>query len=243
MAANRTTRYAGPVSELTVLAALGADILRRARAHLPGVVVAYDPTTGRARVTVGLQGTTAQGVPDKPLEVPDAPVLWPRFGGCCVMGSLVPGDTVLLAIADRAIDRWLLAGGVVPLESDRMHEITDAVVLPGLMPDSRPPPAGAAAALTIGREDGTATLAITSTGPGVIQATATTIQLGSAGAAEAVIQGTSLAADLAVIDGILGLVPPAVDPASAAMANACAVAIQAMIAAIQARLSTTVLVD
>lgn len=165
-------------TDIDVEEARTQSILRRARAHLPGQVVSYNPATARAVIDLGLVGKTAQGVADVPVRIPDAPVVWPRFGGCTVIGRLNPGDEVLCAIADRSIDRWLVSGGPVLLESDRMHELTDAVAIPGLCSGRTPRP-DASVDMLVGREDGTATIRLRIDGAGVVTIEAPTINLGA----------------------------------------------------------------
>ena len=224
-----------------LLERFAADVLRRARAHLPAVITAYNPLTGRARATIGLVGQSSNGQVDVPIPLVDAPVVWPRFGGFSLVGPLNPGDTCLACIADRSLDRWLLAGGVVPLESDRMHEITDAVLIPGLVPLTLPPPALGAAGLYLGQDAGTAYLSIVGT---IATLTGTPVRLGGPAAAQAAVLGTTLAAALAPIVATLTAVPPATDPVTVLVAaNANKAAILAVCAAIQAALSTTVFVQ
>lgn len=168
-------------SEIDKLEALAADVLRRCNVCKPGVVESYiavGPGAGLARIAVGWLGQTPFGTPDKPLILPSVPVVWQRGAGVGFVGSLVPGDTVLVVIADRSIDEWSIAGGVVPLASDRMHHVFDAIAIPGLYPTARPPSPAAATAAQIGREDGTCTVAIPYAGPGAFMVTADTIALG-----------------------------------------------------------------
>lgn len=225
------------------LDAMAADVLRRARAHLPGEIVSYNPATGRASCVVGLVGQTAAGQTQAPIPLPDVPVVWPRFGGYSLVGMLYPGDGVLLAIADRAIDRWLLAGGVVPLESDRMHELTDAIAIPGLAPLTRPPPAAGAAGLYLGSPTLATYLAMV--GP-TATLEAAVVQLGAL-AAEPAVLGTTHAAALTAFLGALSAAATAWAglPGAPAVTFAAAVvtACTTYSAAVAATLSAKVLVE
>lgn len=229
------------VVDPVLLDRLASDILRRARAHLPAVITSYSSATGRARATIGLVGQQATGQVDTPIPLVDAPVVWPRFGGFSLVGPLQPGNTCLACIADRSIDRWLLAGGNVPLESDRMHEITDAVLIPGLVPLTLPPPALGAAGLYLGQDAGTAYLQIV--GPAV-NVVGETVRLGGPTAAQAAMLGTQLVAALIPIASAVNAIPPAADLAtSVAAINSTLEALGGVIAALQDAVSTTVFVE
>lgn len=175
----------GDPTEMDKMEAFGRYLRGRVRTWLPGVVQAYNPATGRARIAIGLlggspTGLAASGVIDTPTVIPEVPVVWSRGAGMGDFGNLVPGDTGMLCFASRAIDLWLIAGGFVPLESDRMHELIDAAFIPGVAPLSAPPPAAAALGRLWGREDGTCTITANAEGPGVMQLEAATIRLGQA---------------------------------------------------------------
>jgi hypothetical protein len=177
-------------TELDKVKALERAILARARTWLPGEVVSYDSATGRAYVRVGLTGQTPTPVGtlvDPPTILPNVHVAWLRGGGSGVSGTLLPNDPGILLFSHRGIDPWLVAGGTVPLTSDRSHELIDAAFVPGLGPLVRPPPIAAAAAMQVGREDGTNTLALTHAGAAAVATlTSDAVLLGSAAAVSAV---------------------------------------------------------
>jgi hypothetical protein len=206
-------------TDVDVEEARALSILRRARAIGVGTILTYDSATNRARVTVGWMGMTALGVPDLPLVLPAVTMLHTRGGGSGVFVKPAVGDEVTLLIADRALDRFLIAGGPVALESDRMHDYSDALgIACGPSPSSKPLPAAAATATLIGREDGTATLALTHA-PGPPVATlegASGIRLGQA-ATHPLALGDNLVAALTTFATAAAA---AIDPAVASAASA-----------------------
>lgn len=209
-------------TEVDVLDLALADLQSRIRTLLPGLVVAYNPATGRAQVSLAQLSKTTGGQLAKPLVLPSVPVGWMRFAGMTICGTLLPGDEVMLAVLDRAIDRWLVSGGVVPLESGRMHELHDAIALPMLASAKVPRPAGAAAALTIGREDGTATISLTyGPAPGVVTVEAPSIRLGATavGATAALVRQPAITALIAFANA-LGAAVPLAAPACTALVTA-----------------------
>lgn len=44
------------------------------------------------------------------------------------------GDTVMIVMADRSLDRWLSQGGEVTPDDRRQHDLSDAIAVPGLVP-------------------------------------------------------------------------------------------------------------
>jgi hypothetical protein len=152
----------GDPTDLDVADAQTQHAVRRVRTSYPGVVVAYFPTgplAGRAKVTLGQTGQTSEGIIDPPIILPAVPVVWPKGD----VGRLDPGDEVVVAVCARSLDRWLAVGGpAVPLETDRMHDLLDALALPTRgFSTVKPPPPAAATAHVHGREDGTATILTT----------------------------------------------------------------------------------
>lgn len=235
------------VASVDVLDATARDILRRARAAAPAIVETYDPTTSRARVTLGWVGQSATGVLGRPVPLPAAPVAWLRGGGCSQASGLLPGDTGLVVVCSRSIDRWMLTGGAVPLESDRCNEWQDGVFLPGLAPLSRPLPALAASTWYSGRDDGSAYLSITQgTAPGAAVLEGTAVRLGAA-AVHPAVRGDLLASALSTytsgMAAALISTPPGTAPQNAALLAAIGVLTQTLAADLADILSAKVLVE
>jgi hypothetical protein len=59
---------------------------------------------------------------------------------------------VALVFSDRSLDRWLNAGGVVDPGTYRMHDLSDAIAIPGLHPWSAPWTGLDATAVTLGKD-------------------------------------------------------------------------------------------
>lgn len=207
-------------------------------------MLAYNPGTNRARIELGLVGKTANGIADVPLILPAVPVVWPRFAGAIVIGRLDPDDEVLLVVMDRSIDRWLLQGGPVDLESDRNHELTDAIAIPGLS-SARNPIATDSSEVTIGREDGSATIYLTlGPAPGTVRVQSTvdvlveapSVRLGES-ALNGAIDGDAGAA-AALSAAITALTTIAAAPIPEPPAAGAGAAIDALTAALLALLQT-----
>ena len=234
-------------SELDMLDAALADVLRRARVAAPATVETYNASTSTARVQLGWISQSAAGVLGRPTPLPAAPVVWLRGGGCSQAGGLLPGDTGLVVVCSRSIDRWLLTGGAVPLESDRVNEWHDGVFLPGLSPRSRPLPSLAASTWYSGRDDGSAYLSISqppAAGAAVLEGTL--VRLGAA-AAQPAVRGALLAAALQnYTSGMAAAIlatPPGTAPQNALLLGAIGTLTAVLASDLTDILSTKVLVE
>jgi len=107
------------------------------RVSLPGEVVVYDASQQKARIKPLLKKEYHDGeIVDIP-EIPGVPVQWPSAGGgnSYIHLPLKKGDFGLLIFADRNIDVWLSKAGNTELPGDtRIHDLSDAIFLPGIRP-------------------------------------------------------------------------------------------------------------
>jgi hypothetical protein len=105
---------------------------------MPGTVQAYDILTQTCSVRPIFKRTkidTSQSISRAILQ--DVPVMFPGSGGRGSSFSLTKGDSVLLLFAQRSLDDWNL-GGEVTLTDSRLHNMTDAIAIPGLLPPGEP---------------------------------------------------------------------------------------------------------
>jgi hypothetical protein len=80
-------------------------------------------------------------------EISDVPVMFQRAGSYSFTYPIAAGDPVLLIFSQRSLDDWLDFGGEVVLTDTRLHNINDAIAIPGLFPATGamvPPPLTAA---------------------------------------------------------------------------------------------------
>lgn len=102
---------------------------KEVRTFVPATVVSYTPATMRALVQPAPSLVT-RGREARPLPPVSVPVVFPGAAGFRMIWPIVPGDRVILACADRSIDRWLSGEPVGAPKSGRMHQLTDAFALP-----------------------------------------------------------------------------------------------------------------
>lgn len=109
---------------------------------IPGQITEWDPLTQKAAVKPLVKRKLAyddgsEGVEALPV-VTGVPVLFPRSAGFFVSFPLAVGDFVLLVFCDRSIDRWLSGSGTDTDPDDfRMHDLSDAIAIPGPAPFAR----------------------------------------------------------------------------------------------------------
>lgn len=107
------------------------DLARRIRVAAPAIVTAFD---GRQTVTVKVV-LSGQDENDEEIHIPplvDVPVQFPRGGGFALTFPIKAGDEGLVVFSDRCIDGWFQSGkaGIPP--DHRLHDLSDAMFIPGI---------------------------------------------------------------------------------------------------------------
>lgn len=114
-----------------VLEAFFASKRAEIRTILPALVVSYQDTPNpTATVQLTRIRKATDGTPYTPAPLPLVPVVWPRFAGATARGTLQTGDIVILLVFDRELAQFLLTGAPALSESERTHDLSDAVVVP-----------------------------------------------------------------------------------------------------------------
>lgn len=119
--------------------------LRQHKVALPARVVKYDPLT--QKVDVQPEPADRDDTEDEDATFPQingVRAMWARGGGASLTLPLKPGDRVDLLVQSAALDNWHASGGQVPQGEPRYGDLSDAVALVGLYPDSEALGAGLA---------------------------------------------------------------------------------------------------
>lgn len=116
-------------------AQLAQAIMSALRVAMPGIIQSFDPDAVTAVVQPAIKGAEkdesgAQVSVNLPLLV-DAPVVFPRGGGCTLTFPVEAGDECLVIFADRCIDFWWQSGGIQEPVDERMHDLSDAFCIVG----------------------------------------------------------------------------------------------------------------
>jgi len=85
-------------------------------------------------------GVMGDQIVDYPVLV-NVPVFIYQGGGAYIQMPIVVGDACLLLFCDRDMDIWFQTGQIAPPNSDRVHNINDAIALVGIndLPSQLPP--------------------------------------------------------------------------------------------------------
>lgn len=99
--------------------------------NLPGTIMSYNATSGRAVVKPSLSKLLANGQELPAPTIVDVPVCWPSGDAYSALLAmpLKAGDSVTLKFSERAVDDWLENGSQVP-NDPRMFDLCDAFATP-----------------------------------------------------------------------------------------------------------------
>lgn len=133
---------ARPIEDREVYDAILKGAKQSIRVSMPGVIKSFDPETVTCVVEVSIYIPKPESAEGKSIDrlaqdnvfyplILDAPVIFPRGGGCTLTFPVSAGDECLVIFADRCIDFWWQNGGVQNGSRGRMHDYSDAFVIPG----------------------------------------------------------------------------------------------------------------
>lgn len=104
------------------------------RVSMPATIEEYDFKTQKASVKIDMQELYDN---DTAIDYPvltNVPVIFPRSGGASLTMPVIRGDTCLVFFLDRDITSWLLGANGGIANSQRHHDLNDAVAIMGLSP-------------------------------------------------------------------------------------------------------------
>jgi hypothetical protein len=207
------------------LTAFRTSLSRSLRVAMPALVEAYTPATAMADVRPVhriIQTVGGEDVEIDPPLISRCPVVMPVCGPFFTSWPLAVGDEVLLVICDRELDTWLYSGETTTPRSHRAHQLTDAVVIPGLSSFANPVTGRSATDMVMGLQTGAGSLRVTPAGVATLDGSA--VKLG-ASAALAVARSTDpVAITMTATPGSFGAWVTAVTAALNTLAPGSAVA-------------------
>ncbi|PVZ79355.1 translation initiation factor IF-2 [Serratia sp. S1B] len=131
----RTTR---PIDDQDIYQQIQQEMIARTRTAAPGTIKSFDPESVTCVVSLGIKtvmpDSEQQGRKMKSVDYPlllDLPVVFPRGGGVTLTFPIKAGDECLVVFADRCIDFWWQNGDTQERVDQRMHDLSDAFVIPG----------------------------------------------------------------------------------------------------------------
>ena len=133
---------ARPIEDREVYDSILKGAKQSIRVSMPGIIKSFDPETVTCVVEVSIYIHKPESAEGKSIDrlgqdnvfyplILDAPVIFPRGGGCTLTFPIKEGDECLVVFADRCIDFWWQSGGVQNGSRGRMHDYSDAFVIPG----------------------------------------------------------------------------------------------------------------
>jgi len=119
------------------------DISARINCLTIGTVISFDSTKQTAVISVNFQKTIKGINPTQNIgEVSDViinyptlvnvPVVFMNGGGGYLTFPVSEGDTCILLFCDRDMDIWFATGQIAPPNSERVHDINDAIAIIGI---------------------------------------------------------------------------------------------------------------
>lgn len=118
------------------LADIFDGLLRNIHTCIPGQVISFDADNQTCSVRPCLKRVYA-GVDDaveiSPIE--DVPVVFPGSDDLWLTFDLKENSYVLLVFSERSIALWQEQGGTVDPAVDRTFDYSDAIAIPGILPD------------------------------------------------------------------------------------------------------------
>lgn len=99
-----------------------------------GIIESYTALTNSAKVRIASKILLANGeIKDYPI-LDDCPVIHVQGGGCSITMPIEKGDHCIVFFNDRNIDSWYTTGAITTPDDNRLHSISDGIVLVGLNP-------------------------------------------------------------------------------------------------------------
>ncbi|OUH89388.1 Gp138 family membrane-puncturing spike protein [Klebsiella pneumoniae] len=172
-----------PVSSNEVNDVIMKSVKKTLRVAMPGVIQSFDPENLTCVVEISVFSVKPEGKSVDRLDVDnvfyplilDAPVIFPRGGGVTLTFPVKEGDECLVVFADRCIDFWWQNGNVQNGSRGRMHDYSDAFVIPGPQSQAKKISGISTTAAQLRTDDGSAFIEIASNGAVTINSPQTTV--------------------------------------------------------------------
>lgn len=117
-----------------LLSKLKQNIPQELKVCMPAKIESYDFKTQKASVKITMQELYEDGSTlDYPV-ISGVPVVFMAAGGASINLPVLKGDNCFVIFFDRDMSNWLLGGIGQKPNSTRMHHISDAVAIMGLLP-------------------------------------------------------------------------------------------------------------
>lgn len=109
-----------------------SDMMKDVATSIPGHVLAFDTTTQRAQIQIGIVRIDVNGKTFIPPPLIEVPVYFAGGSNYLMEHQIDPLDEGFIMFSQRCIDAWNTTGGVAQNPILRFHDYSDAVFFPGL---------------------------------------------------------------------------------------------------------------
>lgn len=99
---------------------------------IPGTITEYDALLQTCSVQPSIKRRRLDGETFSRKEISEVPVVFPRSKTGGISFPLSAGDGVLLVFSQRSIEEWGVTGDETATQDTRLHNISDAIAIPGL---------------------------------------------------------------------------------------------------------------
>ena len=108
---------------------------------IPGYVHEYDKATNTCSVQPSVKMTLPNGSNINYPILGNASVIFPSTPRSAISFPIKKGDPVLIIFSQRSLDSWQVSDGdqIVNPQDARVHNLSDAIVIPGLFPNAKSP--------------------------------------------------------------------------------------------------------
>lgn len=100
---------------------------------MPGRIESYEYSTQRAQVKPLLKRALKSGAQIEYPVITGVPVLFPCTPSTGITFPVNIGDLVLLLFSEKSLDNWVFSGGVSDTDKARLHDLSDAIAIPGII--------------------------------------------------------------------------------------------------------------
>lgn len=115
-----------------VLKAIIRNEIGNVHTIVPGIVESYDAAGPSIVVRPAIRKQYDDGdVLAMPL-IYGVPVVFPRTNNCSISFPLEKDDSVLIVFSEKSLDEWVQTGEESTPSDTRIHDLTDAIAIPGL---------------------------------------------------------------------------------------------------------------
>ncbi len=99
---------------------------------LPGEIVSFDVSTGKATVKILTKRKLESGTIVEIPPIQGVPIIFSRTEKAIIYVPITAGDKCMLLFSERSLDGWKNSGSSYDPQDKRKHHLSDVVAIPGM---------------------------------------------------------------------------------------------------------------